>query len=55
MMNRIPDEKKKNCRNEAEARKTDAETGMQELSPEMLEGVSGGNQAIPPEWFMKDE
>ena len=35
-------EKLRNCKSEAEMRKVIAEAGLQELSPEMLEGVSGG-------------
>ena len=26
-----------------------------ELDPDQLDNVSGGNQAIPPEWSMQDE
>lgn len=26
-----------------------------ELDLDQMDKVSGGNQAIPPEWFMKDE
>ena len=35
-------EKLRNCKSEAEMQKIIAEAGLQELSPEMLEGVSGG-------------
>jgi hypothetical protein len=45
----------KNCKSEAEKQKAIADNGMRELSPDMLEAVSGGTQSIPPEWFMKDE
>ena len=27
----------------------------EQLQEEQLNVVTGGNQAIPPEWFMKDE
>ena len=36
-------EKLRNCKSDAEMQKIIAEAGLQELSPEMLEGVSGGN------------
>ena len=35
-------EKLRNCKSNAEMQKVVAEAGLQELSPEMLEGVSGG-------------
>ena len=35
-------DKLRNCKNEAEMQKIIAESGLQELSLEMLEGVSGG-------------
>ena len=35
-------EKLRNCKSDAEMQKIIAEAGLQELSPEMLEGVSGG-------------
>ena len=59
-------EKLRNRKSEAEMQKITTKAGLQELSPEMLEGVSGGN-SIPPEgapggntpvspiWIMKDE
>ena len=65
-LNKSVKEKLRNCKSEAEMQKITTEAGLQELSPEMLEGVSGGN-SIPPEnvpggndpispiWFMKDE
>ena len=42
-------EKLKNCKSEAEMQKVIAESGLQELSPEMLEGVTGG--LCPFCWF----
>ena len=48
-------EKLRNRKSETGMQKVIAEAGLQELSPEMLEGVSGGNQIIPPEWSMEDE
>ena len=36
-------EKLRNCKSNAEMQKIIAESGMQELSVDMLEGVSGGN------------
>ena len=35
-------EKLRNCKSDAEMQKVIADTGMQELSADMLEGVSGG-------------
>ena len=35
-------EKLRNCKSEAEMQKVIADSGMQELSVDMLEGVSGG-------------
>ena len=35
-------EKLRNCKSDAEMQKIITEAGLQELSPEMLEGVSGG-------------
>ena len=35
-------EKLRNCKSDAEMQKIIAETGLQELTPEMLESVSGG-------------
>ena len=48
-------ERLKKCKSEAEVQKVIAEAGLLELSPEMMEDVSGGTEAIPPEWTMKDE
>lgn len=48
-------EKLMNSKDKAEKQNADAAAGVRELDPDMLEGISGGNQAIPPEWFMKDE
>ena len=48
-------EKLRNCKNEAERQKAIAEAGLQELGIDILEGVSGGLDRIPPEWVMKDE
>ena len=36
-------EKIRNCKNDAEMQKIITNSGMQELSVDMLEGVSGGN------------
>ena len=36
-------EKLRNCKNETELNKVIRESGLQELSIEMLEGISGGN------------
>ena len=36
-------EKLKNCKNDAEMQKIIANSGMRELSVDMLEGISGGN------------
>ena len=38
-----------------ETQKAPAGAGVKELSIEMMEGVSGGNQSVPPEWMMRDE
>ena len=65
-LNKSVKEKLRNCRSEAEMQKATATAGLQELSLEMLEGVSGGNSVspegvpgentpVPPIWFMKDE
>ena len=35
-------EKLRNCKSEADMKKVFAESGLQELSPELLEGISGG-------------
>ena len=40
-------EKLRNCKNEAELNKVIRESGMQELSMDMLEGVSGGIPTCP--------
>ena len=40
-------EKLRNCKNEAELNKVIRESGLQELSVDMLEGVSGGGGACP--------
>ncbi len=60
-------EKLRNSGSKAEMQKVTAGAGLQELSLEMLEGVSGGSNPVPPEseqggsafvspvWFMKDE
>ena len=44
-------EKLRNCRNETELNKVICESGLQELSIEMLEGISGGQiiQSICPQ------
>ena len=39
-------EKLRNCKSEAEMQKIITDAGLQELSPEMLEGVSGGNDCF---------
>ena len=36
-------EKRKNCKNDAEMQKIIANSGMRELSVDMLEGISGGS------------
>ena len=46
-------EKLRNCKSDAEMQKVVAEAGLQELSPEMLEGVSGGGGACPMLCFDK--
>ena len=40
-------EKLRNCKSNAEMQKIIAESGLQELSVDMLEGVSGGGGACP--------
>ena len=40
-------EKLRNCKSDAEMQKVVAEAGLQELSPEMLDGVSGGAGQCP--------
>ena len=40
-------EKLRNCKSDAEMQKIIADAGLQELSPEMLEGISGGAGACP--------
>ena len=41
-------EKLKNCKSDAEIQKVIAEAGLQELSGDMLEGVSGGQDICRP-------
>ena len=48
-------EKLRNCKSDAERQKAIAEAGLQELSIDILEGVSGGLDYIPPDWVMEDE
>jgi len=48
-------EKLQNCKDETELQKVMADAGIQELGLDKLESVSGGTQAIPPEWLMKDD
>ena len=38
--------KLKNCKSEAEMQKVISDSSLQELSPEMLEGVSGGERPV---------
>ena len=40
---------------EDKIKKQEAELNEELLQEEQLNVVTGGNQAIPPEWFMKDE
>ena len=40
-------EKLRNCKSEAEMQKVIADSGMQELSMDMLEGISGGHPTCP--------
>ena len=46
-------EKLRNCKSDAEMQKIIADAGLRELSPEMLEGVSGGAGACPMLCFDK--
>ena len=46
-------EKLRNCKSDAEMQKIISDAGLQELSPEMLEGVSGGAGACPMLCFDK--
>ena len=46
-------EKLRNCKSDAEMQKIIADAGLHELSPEMLEGVSGGAGACPMLCFNK--
>ena len=66
VLNKSIKEKLMNSKSKAEMPKITTEAGLQELSPEMLAGVSGGssvppegmpgeNTPLPPIWFMKDE
>ena len=47
-----------NSKGETENQKALADSGVREISTremEYISGGAGGEQVIPPEWFMKDE